>query len=142
MLARLENLHAEFVDALSALSSLVRASEPSREAVADARLRLMHATIAHTRYMELEVYPTVFRLLSPAEAEPIRELRRRAIGVRIELSRHIANWPIVRVISDWAGFQGTTIRADMSREMRAQLHALLPILGRADFGREGVSEAA
>ena len=142
MLARLESLHAEFVEALSGLSSLVRASAPSREAVADARLRLMHATIAHTKYMELEVYPAVFRTLSPAEAEPIRELRRRAIAVRIELSRHIATWPIERVICDWAGFQETTIRADMNREMRAQLRALLPILGREEFGKEGVAKAA
>ena len=142
MLARLESLHAEFGDALAGLSSLVRSSAPAREAIADARLRLMHATIAHTKYMELDVYPTVFRTLSPAEAEPIRELRRRAIAVRIELSRHIATWPIERVVSEWAGFQETTIRADMNREMRAQLHALLPILSREDFGREGVAEAA
>jgi len=142
MLARLERLHAEFVDALAGLNGLVRASAPSREAIAEARLRLMHTTIAHTKYMELDVYPTVFRALSPVEAEPIRELRRRAIAVRIELSRHIATWPIERVIRDWAGFQETTIRADLNRGMRAQLHALLPILSREDFGGEAVAEAA
>ncbi len=130
MLTTLSELHNALVEALAGLAALTERDRPDAGQLARQRLALSRASIARSRFVELEIFPRLLEALPAAEAEPVRRLRSDAAALRVLSAQHVGRWPIDTAMSDWPGYcaASRTMRAAMRQQIGAEQNRLYPLL--------------
>ena len=115
MLKALKAVHDEILTQISALEAAVGQASPSRDALSNARWRLMRASRKRLNMLENEIYPALgHTMLARIEAFRADDAVKRAAS-----AVHIAHWNIDRIVADWSGYQ--EVSAAMTAAMRQRV---------------------
>ena len=136
LLRDLRRVHAELIDAISALDVLLRRGLADRRTFADIRLRLMQASGDKLKLLETAIYPHLERSVSAFDKAHLEQLRKESFSLRAESTRHVAAWSPDKIFGNWAGYSRASadIRTAMRRRVEREKTLLYPLLQSGSAG--------
>lgn len=130
MLDALKAVHDDILAQIDALEAVLSQPAPCRDALSNARWRLMRASRSRLKLLDEKIYPALRDVLSTR----IETFRADDTVKRAASAAHIAHWNIERIVADWSAYQDVSaaMTAAMRRRIADEQNAFYGALGRLE----------
>lgn len=131
MLWALKSAYAHLDDCIARMEVAAGCPRPDMESLATARFKISQASLARRQLLH-NACDHLLGIVTGAEAQTLRSLKRDSIAHAAASIEHVRRWPVAQTERNWSGYREASrkIRARMKQAMRDEQRLLFPLLAR------------
>ena len=132
MLARLRDLHAALLAAITEMETAAAQTVPDEARLGTIRWTLSRASRRRHMLIEDTIYPYLLARVAPADIDRLLALREDARALRAASTAHVGRWNARTIIDEWDTYRSASaaITTAMRARVVAEQRLLYPVLER------------